>query len=409
MTILRIAWRNLWRNPRRTGITIFSMSFGLTMMIVTYALMDGMYGQMVQFATILGTGHIQIHKPGYLDDRSLYETIDDPAKVLRVVDAAGEGHAAPRTYATALVSSGPQSAGGYIWGIDPLRERQVTDFQHHLASGAFLSEGEKGKVVLGHNLARTLSVGPGDEVVLLAQAADGSLGNAVFRISGVLQSIGETFDRTGVLMESDDMDELMALHGRIHEVAVRLTRPDRLTEALTRYKTLMAPMGLEVKSWRELLPELSEVLKLSSTSTTIVLFIIFAVASLGIVNTQLMSLFERTREIGVMRALGLGPIPVAVIVFLETIFMALISAIAGGAGGALWSWYLEVHGWDISNLGGSFAYAGVTFDPHLRASLTPPAVIQSIEIMLVVCVLATLFPLFKATRITPASAVGRGH
>lgn len=409
MTILRIAWRNLWRNPRRTGITVFSMSFGLTMMIVAYALMDGMYGQMVQFATVLGTGHIQIHKPGYLDNRSLYETIDKPEAVLRVVDSANEGWAAPRSYATALVSSGPQSAGGYIWGIDPSRERRVTDFQHHLESGVFLSEGGRGKVVLGHNLAKTLSVGPGDEVVLLAQAADGSLGNAIYTVSGVLQSIGETIDRTGVLMDIRDMDDLMVLHGKIHEVAVRLARPDRLAEALSRFKTLMAPMGLEVKSWRELLPGLSEVLKLSSTSTTIVLFIIFAVASLGIVNTQLMALFERTREIGVMRALGLGPIPVAAIVFLETIFMTIISAVAGGVGGALWSWYLEVHGWDISNFGGSFAYAGVTFDPHLRASLTLTAVVQSVEIMLVVSMLATIYPLFKAARITPATAVGRGR
>ena len=141
----------------------------------------------------------------------------------------------------------------------------------------------------------------------------------------------------------------------------------------------------------------------------IVLFIIFAVASLGIVNTQLMSLFERTREVGIMRALGLNPFSVAALVLFETLFLVMIAAVAGGILGVLWSLRLEHVGWDISWMGGSFAFVGVAFDPHMYATLTPAAVIDSIVVMVIVVLVASLYPLFRAARISPVDAIGRGR
>jgi ABC-type antimicrobial peptide transport system permease subunit len=141
----------------------------------------------------------------------------------------------------------------------------------------------------------------------------------------------------------------------------------------------------------------------------IILIVIFAVAGLGIVNTQLMALFERTREIGIMRALGLGPFSVAALILVETVFLALISAIAGGVAGSLWSLHLEKNGWDISWMGGSFDFVGVAFDPHMYATLTLDAVLQSVVIMFIVVFVVTLYPLFRATRISPVDAIGRGR
>ena len=404
-----MAWRNLWRNPRRTLITVFSMSFGLTMMIVSYSLMEGMFDQMVRYATLLGSGHIQVHHPLYLEDRSLYETIEDPGMVLDAIARAGVGPASPRSFATALISSGPQSAGGMLRGIDPSSEVNVTEMHRHLERGSFLSPMGTGEVVLGRNLAKTLSVGPGDEIIVLTQAADGSLGNDIYPVSGVLMSVGEAVDRGGVIMNIMDLDRLLVLNGRVHEVAVRLDSPGRLEEGTGAVSQALNSSSLEVKNWRKLFPELDEYLRLSDTSTWIVLVIIFAVASLGIMNTQLMALFERTREIGVMRALGLGPLSVAVLVFLETLFLTLFAAGAGGIAGALWSARLQSHGWDLRSVGGSFAFVGVTFDPYLKATLTVQAVTESIAIMIVVAMVATIYPLFRSTRITPVDAIGRGR
>lgn len=409
MTLVRIAWRNLWRNPRRTFITMFSMSFGLTMMIVFYALMNGMVDQMVRFATILGAGHIQVHQVDYLEERSLYDTMSEPVKMLETIAETGVGHAAPRSFATALISSGPQSTGSMLWGIDPELESEVTELHLHLEKGDFLDPDPSGGVVLGLNLARKLAVEPGDEVIILTQAADGSMGNALYTVSGILKSVGEALDRGGVLMHRKDLDDLVYLQGRVHEIAIRLDDPNRLEESTAIIRRSLDPMDVDVKNWKELFPELNEYLRLSDTSTLIVLTIIFAVASLGIMNTQLMSLFERTREIGVMRALGLGPGPVAMLVLLETLFLTLLSAVAGGTAGSLWSTYLEKYGWDLTNTGGSFAFAGVAFETHFRATLTTSTVVDSVIVMIIISFAATLYPLFRAMRITPADAIGRGR
>lgn len=407
MTLIRMAWRNLWRNQRRTYITIFSMVFGLTMMIVGYALMDGMLDQMVHYATMLGTGHIQVHHPEYLEDHSLYDTMPGNREALGI--AGKEAAAAPRVFATALVSSGKQSAGGQLRGIDPELEREVTELHLHLGAGKWLASRSAGQVVLGRNLARTLSVGPGDEIVVLTQAADGSLGNALYIVSGVLKSIGEAVDRAGVFMHIRDISELLVMDGKIHEIAVRLDDPGKLEEARIRIQSNLDPEKYKVEDWKQLLPELSEYLKISSSSMGIMLFVIFAVAGLGIVNTQLMALFERTREIGIMRALGLSPLWVAGLVFTETIFLAFISSVAGAIVGSLWSWRLEKVGWDISWMGGSFDFVGVAFDPHMYATLTTEAVLESVMIMFIVVLIVTLYPVYRATRISPVDAIGRGR
>jgi ABC-type lipoprotein release transport system permease subunit len=409
MMLIRMAWRNLWRNTRRTLITLFSMVFGLTMMIVGYALMDGMTVQMVHYATLLGSGHVQIHHPDYIEEHSMYDTLEDPDDLLDRIPGAGIGSASPRTFATALVSSGPQSAGAQLWGIDPVAESTVTELHKHLETGDWLPQGAAGKVVLGRNLARTLSAVPGDEIVVLTQAADGSLGNEIYIVSGVLKSIGEMLDRGGVLIHIDDLSQLLALEGKIHEIALKLNDPEDLEGAGTILGELFDRSTYDIRDWKQLFPELAEYLKLSSGSMTIILFVIFAVASLGIINTQLMSLFERTREIGIMRALGFGPFGVARLILFETLYMLILAALAGGLTGSLWSWHLERSGWDISWMGGSFDFIGVAFEPYLYASLTPAAVLDSIWVMSVVVLAASLYPLYRAARISPVDAIGRGR
>jgi ABC-type lipoprotein release transport system permease subunit len=409
MTLIKMAWRNLWRNPRRTLITLFSMTFGLTMMIVGYALMDGMLNQMVHYATVLGTGHVQVHHPDYLEDHSLYDSMSNPETILKDVSGTGLGSASPRVLATALVSSGQQSAGGQLWGVDPDLESSVTELYKHLETGTWLAPGAREQVVLGRNLARTLSVGPGDEIVVLTQAADGSLGNALYTVSGTLKSIGEGLDRGGVIMHIQDLSELLVMDGEIHEIAIRLNEPNELESASLTLSKALDQEAYKVEDWKQLFPELAEYLRLSSSSMVIILFVIFAVASLGIVNTQLMSLFERTREVGIMRALGLGPLSVIWLVLFETVFLALMAAVAGGVAGILWSLRLENIGWDISWMGGSFDFIGVAFDPHMYATLTPAAVIDSIAVMFIVVLVASLYPLFRAARISPVDAIGRGR
>jgi ABC-type lipoprotein release transport system permease subunit len=406
----RIAWRNLWRNPRRTLITAFAMAFGMAMMVFTVALLQGFKGQMERYATILGPGHVQLHHPRYLEEHSLYESFAGPEQTSAAAEAAlgaagYNGLAAPRAFATALVSSGSRSAGAQVWGIDPAREAKVTELHRHLAEGGFLAPGRRGELVIGTGLARTLGVKPGDEVVVLTQAADGSLGNALYTVRGVLLPLGEAMDRGGVLMDLSDLDELAALGGRAHEVAVRLPDPAMPEDAAAALKAAAGPLaGLDVRTWKQAMPEISETIRLYDVSQFITLLIIYAAAALIIMDSQLMALFERTREIGVLRALGMGPVPVGMLVLWETVFVSLISLATGAAGGALLSSTMR-NGWDISKAGGSFSFSGVVFEPVLRTELTWSSFVQPAQVMLLVALLAAVYPVIRAVRITPMAAI----
>ncbi len=400
--IAKAAWRNLWRNPRRTLITAGAMGFGLAMMVVTYGLMDGYMGQLVRYATLLNSGHLQVHHPRWVEDRSLYDTFD-PAEAMAAAGREGLGPAAPRAYAAALVSAGDRSAGGELRGVDPEREGRVTEISRHLASGSFLAADTRGEVVLGANLARTLQVAPGDEVVVLTAAADGSLGNEIYRVRGVLATLGEAVDRTGVFLPLADLDQLAALGGKVHEVAVRLDRPGELEPAAASLAAALP--SLSVRSWKQLMPELADMLEIYGVSNGIMLAIIFSAAALVILNTMLMSLFERTGEIGVLRALGMGPWRVAGMVGIETLGLAVLAAGAGIAGGGALGAWLQLHGWDLSGIAGSFSMVGVVFEPFLRAELSLRAFVEPTVVMVLVTAAAAVLPMVRAMRIPPAAAM----
>jgi ABC-type lipoprotein release transport system permease subunit len=183
--LIRMAWRNIWRNPRRSLITLCAMTFSLTLMIVATNVMEGMNRQMVGYAADRSLGHVQAHAEGYYKDRGLHDTL--PFSILELFNE-GAFRVAPRAYAFGLASLGEQSAGVQIRGIDPAREREVTDVWKHMLQGRYFRPGEEKVVVLGRKIAKTLNAKPGSEIALITQAADGSLGNDLYRVVGVLKT-----------------------------------------------------------------------------------------------------------------------------------------------------------------------------------------------------------------------------
>jgi putative ABC transport system permease protein len=401
--LVRMAWRNIWRNPRRSLITLSAMTFSLTLMIVATNLMEGMNRQMVGYAADRSLGHIQAHAKGYYKDRDLHETL--PLSILHRLDGS-PFRGAPRAYAFGLASLGEQSAGVQIRGIDPEREREVTDLWKHMLLGRFLRPGEKKVVVLGRKIAKTLNAGPGSEIALITQAADGSLGNDLYRVVGVLKTVDDATDRTAVIMSLADFAELLVLPGRIHEVAVRT--PDAME--VDRYKPQVAALfkgtGCELRTWKEIAPALKDALALNQAWTTIMLVIVFSIASLGILNTMLMAVFERMYELGLMLAVGLKPVRLVGLIFMETMMLAGISEVLGLGLGLLWSWRLAVKGWDLTGLfGEGFEYTGFAFENVLRAVLWPAGMLQCVGIMLVIAGLAALYPSLKAARLKPVEVM----
>jgi ABC-type lipoprotein release transport system permease subunit len=403
--LMRMAWRNIWRNPRRSLITLSAMTFSLTLMIVATNLIEGMNRQLVGYAADRSLGHMQAHAEGYYRDKGLHDTL--PLSILDRFEGS-PFRAAPRAYAYGLASLGQQSAGVQVRGIDPQQERTVTELWKHVLDGRYLRPEEEKAVLLGRKIAKTLDARPGSEVALITQAADGSLGNDLYTVVGVLKTLDEATDRSAVIMSLQDFADLLVLHGRIHEVAIRT--PDAVE--VERYKpevvSLLQGEGCEIRTWKEIAPALRDALALNKAWTTIMLLIVFSIASLGILNTMLMAVFERMYEIGLMLAVGLKPLRLVRLILSETLMLAGISGCLGLGLGLLWSWRLKVKGWDLTGLfGEGFEYTGFAIENVLRAALWPQGMLQCMGIMIVVSVLAGLYPSVKAARLKPVEVMRR--
>jgi ABC-type lipoprotein release transport system permease subunit len=401
---LRYGWRNLWRNGRRTAITLGAVALSTAILVVSRALITGLLEGAVRNATQLSVGEVQIHPPGWLADRSMFLALPEPRRILAALDAAGL-LAAPRAYGDGLVAHDTKSGGARFVGVEPARERAAFDLAAHVADGRFLADRAACGVVLGRKLARTLGVGPGDELVVVVQAADGSLGNELYRVQGVLKAVGDSVDRMAAILHRDDFDTLFVAGGRVHEVAVgsRGRRPVAEVEA----RAVAAAPGQDVRSWRRILPMLSDMLANIDGILWIVSAIFFLTAGLGVMNTMLMATHERVHEFGVLKALGTSPWRIAGDVSAESLVLAALGTLAGvgpGTAAALW---LAAHGIDTARLAGETSFAGVAFDPVWRASLRARDLISPVVMMWLAALAAALYPAALAARLDPVKAMGR--
>ena len=411
MNTLRIAWRNIWRNTRRTAITAAAVALNTAILIITYGLMEGMILDTVHNVTHLVVGDAQVHAHGYRADRSFYRSIENPEKILKAARAAGI-RAVPRSYNYGLVSVGHKSAGAKFWGIDPAAEREAFELASQLSQGEFLSDSrEKSwaartpvrEIVLGRKLAKSLHAEIGSEIIAVVQAGDGSLGNELFNVRGILKTCGEEIDRSAAIIHRADFEELFVSKGRVHEIALNAVgtlTPDQVVAAVKGVAE-----GLEVASWHELMPPLSDMVNMFDAVMVLFGMVFFLAAGLGVLNTMLMATFERIREFGVLKALGATPWRIMRDVSAEAFVLALFASLIGVAVGLGGAFYFHHVGLDLSFAGGDISFSGVAFNPIWRSTLNLRITVSPLVIMVAVCVLAALYPAAKASRIDPVKAM----
>ncbi|HOO37508.1 MAG TPA: ABC transporter permease [Deltaproteobacteria bacterium] len=402
MNTMRIAWRNLWRNSRRTGITIVAMSLSTAVLIITYALMLGMMVQMEHSVTDVTVGQVQVHHRNYLKERSLYDTVDGWENILETARRDGIA-AAPRAFGFGLLSSGNKSAGVQFWGVDPASEQQIGDMAKNLLKGTYLSGRPSMGVVLGRKLARTLHADVGTELVAVVQASDGSLGNELFHVRGILKSVGENLDRSVAIIDREDFASLFVLPDQYHEIA--LNSRGQLSPDEVAAKIRSSAGSNEVRTWRQILPGVSDMLNTSSGATMIFLVIFFLAAGLGVLNTLLMATYERIPEFGLLKAIGTSSWRILRDVSAEALVLGILSSILGGIIGTIVSLYFQYFPIDLSAFGEGFNTSGVVISAQWGALLTLRGIIWPIVIMWLVSVLAALYPAAKAARLDPVRAL----
>ena len=398
MRVLRLAWRNLWRNPTRTAITMAAVGLNTAILILTFGLSLGMRQEMARNAVQLVTGEVQVHALAYLSDRSLYKTLQYPEAIFQAGRALGLKMTG-RTYGYGLVNLDKKSAGALFWGIDPDAEKSVFRLAGHLESGSFLPDQPQQGMLLGRKLARALQARVGDQLVVVVQAADGSLGNELFIVTGILRSVSESADRSAALIHLQDFRRLFALEQGLHELAVsshgRLPAAD-LAATLARQFTTA-----EFRVWEELLPQLAFMLQALGVAWIITKTVFFLAAGVGVMNTMLMATYERRYEFGVAKALGTSPRRLVGEIAVEAGLLGVIATFLGTGLGVAAVLVFQYLGVDTGSLAGEYTLAGVAFDPVVRPALSPAVVITPVITLWFVCVLAALYPAITAARLDP--------
>jgi putative ABC transport system permease protein len=401
VNILVLAWRNVWRNSRRSMITILAMALALWAELIYSGLITGMLAGMSGDVTELDTGDIQLFSKGFLNRPSLHEVVHNDKEILDKLDAAGFP-ATARLMSGGLAASGDQSAGVAFIGLDPVRDAKVLTVNKAVAEGTWLDAADPHGVVVGRGLARTLALKVGSEVVVLSQAGDGTMANDLFTVRGILKSVAASTDRSGIFMTDGAFRDLFVFPEGSHKIIVRAPKdqPLEVTEAKI---AALAP-DLDVKSWKELNPFIAQMLDAVHVQMAVIYFVMYIAVAILVLNSMLMAVFERIREFGVLKAIGYGPVRVAVMMVAEGMFQAFVAAGLGCVLAAPAMIYLQNYGIDVGRLGG-VSMLGMTMPAIWYGSYTLDAVRVPLEMLFFIVFFAVLYPAVKAAWIRPVEAM----
>ncbi len=406
MLTIRIALRHLLRHKRRSLLTGLSMLVGFVLASFFIGWADGTYNHVIDTFAQNRSGHIQIHREGYRDKESLYKTIDAPQDVARELEQIDRIVSwAPRLLAAGLVSVSEKSAGAELFGVDPAAEDRTMNLSGQLVEGAYFSGAGPGaglsEAILGKDLARILEGGVGDEVVIVSQGADGSIANDLFRIVGLVDTGDPGLNRSAFYLPLTVAQELFVLPGSVHEIAItveNLNAVGPVTEELSRR---FEGQGLDVAPWQVFARDFYRAMQADKNGMYISLVVVVIVVAITVLNTILMSVLERQKEYGVLRAVGTRPGQIVGMVVTETALLTLFAILLGAGLGYLINLYFSTHGIVLEN---PISWGSVQIDVmkgEINArSFYLPAITVAVTSM-TVC----LFPAIHAARTEPAKTM----
>jgi len=405
---IRMAWRNIWRNPRRTILTISAIVFASTLLIFMLSFQLGSYGTMINASVRIHTGHLQVQAKGYHDKKSMRLVVPDPSAVGKLMDGVPEVKAYTfRADAFSLASSKERTYGALVIGVDPVRESQVSTLKQLIRQGNYLAEHDTNQALVGELLAKNLRVEVGDEVTILGQGRDGSIAATVVRVKGIYKSGMEDFDRSSIHVPLKLFQDVYAMRGTVHEVVAVGTALKQVSEMKKAIQAGLRKLDqqntLVALDWDELMPGLLQAIKLDLVSGIIFWFILIVVVAFSILNTFLMAIFERTREFGVLMAIGTSPGRLTRLLLIESAAMTIIGIIVGTIFGCLLTWYFQIHGINLGGASELMSQYGISGRMYPRLSLI--TALSGPGAVLIITLLTALYPAFRVRRLRPAEAM----
>jgi putative ABC transport system permease protein len=401
--IFSMSWRNVWRNKIRSLIILVSVALGITAGIFVTSFYKGLAKQRIDKAIKTEISHIQIHHKDFRENNeiALYipDALDMTSRIRSVNSAAG---AASRLISYSMIASAETSTGVKISGVIPEDEMTVTNLQDKMMEGSYFKSTKRNPVLISSKLAAKLKVRMGSKVVITMQDLNNDIVSGAFRITGIFDTKSTDFDESNVFVRYADLAALMMIpEGAAHEIAVRAVENDKVAslnaDLVSRYP------GYEVLTWSEISPELWFLTETMGFLAYVLIIIILLALLFGLVNTMLMVVLERIREIGMLMAVGMNRIRIFSMIVLESVFLALSGGVAGVVTGTLITLYFETHTIDLSGMGG--AYEDLGFDTYVNTSLDVPLLINVTLLVILTGILGSIYPAYRALQNNPSEAI----
>ena len=403
--LLQIAWKNIWRNKVRSLIVLGSVVLGLWVGAFMVAYVYGMMNQRLKDATEYEVSHFQLHHRDFDRDKEAKYFLKNGYKLLSKIQSDERVRAATARVVTyGVVSSAKSSTGGKFIGVLPESEDGLTGISSFITEGDYFKKQSKNKAIIGEKLAQKLKIKLRSKVVLTFPGVDGSIIASAFRVIGIYKTYNKGFEETNVYVNASDLATLLESPKQFHEIAALLKDPKSLDNYT---ETLQAkhPESL-LETWKELAPELGLMIESFDQYLIIFLVIILLALSFGIINTMLMAVLERGREIGMMMAIGMNKWRLFGMIFLETLMLVLIAAPFGLLLAYLTITYLGKVGLDFSNVYDE-GYAALGFKSLIYPTMETKYYFKIMVLVMITAILSSIFPAWTAIRLNPVEAMSK--
>ncbi len=399
---LRLAWRNIWRQRRRTILTLSAIAFATFFLVFMLAVQYSTYAIAIENTLRVFPGVLQVQHSDYADKERMEDTVASSREVMaEVEEALGIEAITERAHGRGMVSSDERSRGAELVGVDPEREGRVSTLPHLMSEGRYIREGTE--AVLGESLATRLQVEPGDELVFMGQGLHGSMAVTTLEVVGLFNTGEPDLDQSLVQMPISSFQSVFGLEGEAHALVLGGVALEALPEASQVLRSLLADEpNLRVLEWEELVPGLDQTIALDQAGAWIMYVVLVVVVVLSILTAFLMSVMERTREFGVMMALGVTQTRIARLIFTETTLLVLIGVLIGLLLGVAGTEYFRATGLPVP--GGELA-SEFHLPSEIHPRLTFLSVVVGPAIVLVLTLLAALYPISRVRRMQPVDAM----
>lgn len=405
---VKMAWRNIWRHPRRTLLTVSAIAFASAILVFMLSFQFGTYETMINSSVKISTGHLQVQAKGYQDKKDMRLVVSDPAPIGDILERIQEVEAYTyRAQAFSMVSSEERTYGILVVGIDPEKEAHVSTLKTIVREGSYLSPDDTDGALVGNLLAKNLQVGLGDELTVLGQGRDGSVAATLVKVKGIYDSALDDFDRSSIQISLDNFQDVYAMEGGIHEVVVVGRSlgeiPAIKREVKSGIERIHTEVPLAALDWMDLVPGLYQAIQMDLISGLIFYLLLIIVVAFSILNTFLMAVFERTREFGVMMAVGTTPGRLTKVLLIESVGMTLVGIVSGIVLGSILTLYLQAHGIDFTGSNELLSQYGISGRMYPKLSLLTMVIGPSLVFF--ITFLAALYPAFKIRRLRPVEAM----